>query len=169
MNEIAVTFPDGTSVRCPFGTRAESLVDRFSPSAEPAAVKVNNEILSLSTRLEVNSLLEPVPLNSHEGSAIYRRTLSFILAVAARDLFPDRSLYVGHSLGRSFYYSFADERKPTAEEIEALSERMGALTAENLPIRSRHISYADAWSSSPRTGKTTRRSFWNSAARRWCR
>lgn len=144
MNEIAVTFPDGTSVRCPFGTRAESLVDRFSPSAEPAAVKVNNEILSLSTRLEVNSLLEPVPLNSHEGSAIYRRTLSFILAVAARDLFPDRSLYVGHSLGRSFYYSFADERKPTAEEIEALSERMGALTAENLPIRFRHISYADA-------------------------
>ncbi len=144
MNEIAVTFPDGTSVRCPFGTRAESLVDRFSPSAEPAAVKVNNEILSLSTRLEVNSLLEPVSLNSHEGSAIYRRTLSFILAVAARDLFPDRSLYVGHSLGRSFYYSFADERKPTAEEIEALSERMGALTAENLPIRFRHISYADA-------------------------
>lgn len=144
MNDITVTFPDGSSIRCPFGTRSESLVAKFSASAEPAAVKVNNEILSLSTRLEVNSFLEPVPLKSHEGSAIYRRTLSFILAVAARNLFPDRSLYVGHSLGRSFYYSFADERKPTVEEIRALSELMNSLVAENLPIQFRHISYAEA-------------------------
>ena len=81
---------------------------------------------------------------SSEGSSVYRRSLSFLLAVAARELYPDRSLYVGHSLGHSYYYTFTDEQTPAEAEIAALRDRMKALTAQDLPIHFHHLSYADA-------------------------
>ncbi|MDR2069608.1 MAG: nucleoside kinase [Spirochaetaceae bacterium] len=145
MNEIRVYFPDGSSAACPFGTQVDTFLDRFGViPGGVAAVRVNNEILPLSTRLEVNAALEPVPLEAPDGVMIYRRSLAFLLAVAARNLFPDRSLYVGHSLGNSYYYTFADEKKPLDTEIEALTREMNRLVAEDLPISFGYMAYGEA-------------------------
>jgi len=145
MNEIEVRFPDGNIIKTMYGTRVESLLDHFGKQDSAiVAVKANNELLALSTRLEVNASLEPVPLGSPEGTSIYRRSLSFLLAVAAKELFPDRTLQVGHSLGHGYYYSFSDEKKPTPEELAALTGRMKELVGKNIPIRFFYLSYADA-------------------------
>jgi uridine kinase len=123
----------------------ESLLEYFGPGGNAlAAVRINHEILPLSTRLETNAVLEPAPLETPEGMMIYRRSLAFILAVAARELFPERSLYVGHSLGNSYYYIFADGRSPSEGEVAALEERMRALAGEDLPIESGFLAYAEA-------------------------
>ncbi|MDR0376341.1 MAG: nucleoside kinase [Spirochaetaceae bacterium] len=146
MNDtIHVCFPSGFSLDCPQGTPVESLIEHFGPEGNTlAAVKINNEILPLSTRLETNAVLEPTPLQTPEGTMIYRRSLAFILAAAARELFPERSLYVGHSLGNSYYYTFADERRPLDEELSALKERMRKLVEEDHPIQSTFLAYAEA-------------------------
>jgi len=145
MNEIEVRFPDGKTLRTMYGTKVEGLLDHFGVSDCPiVAVKANNELLALSSRLEVNAILEPVTLSSSEGTSMYRRSLSFLLAVAAKDLFPDRTLQVGHSLGHGYFYSFADEKKPTNEELTALYEKMNNLVKQNIPIRFFYLSYADA-------------------------
>jgi uridine kinase len=134
----------------PQGTTAESLVQEFGSLTGPvAAVKVNNEILSLSTQLEINASIEPVLLNGHEGTAIYRRTLAFLLAAAVRDVFPEWRLYIGHSLGRSYYYTFANDiysegNVPKPEDIQKLAEKMQSLAEENLPIVLRNVAYSDA-------------------------
>ncbi|MDR2247845.1 MAG: nucleoside kinase [Treponema sp.] len=142
---IQVTFPGGFSCDCPRGTRVESLLEHFGSEGNAlAAVKVNNETLPLSSRLETNAVLEPVPLHTPEGVMIYRRSLAFILAAAARELFPARSLYVGHSLGNSYYYTFADGCKPRQEEIAALKERMQTLVEADHPIHSGFLAYAEA-------------------------
>jgi uridine kinase len=135
----------GAGIRCAVGTRAESLVEHFAlPREKLAAVKVNNEILPLSVRIEMNAVLEPVSLDSPDGVMIYRRSLSFLLALAGMELFPARSLRVGHSLGSSYYYTFANEKKFQEGEIEALKERMLALVKEDLPINFRYKAYAEA-------------------------
>ena len=145
MTEIEVHFPDGSSIRTMYGTKVESLLDRLEKQECPIiAVRANNELLALSSRLEVNTNLEPITLASTEGTMIYRRSLSFLLAVAAKELFPDRTLQVGHSLGHGYYYSFSDEKKPTTEELNALTEQMKELVEKNIPIRFMYISYADA-------------------------
>jgi uridine kinase len=107
-------------------------------------VKVNNEILPLGTRLETNASLEPVLLESGEGAAIYRRSLAFLLAVAARELFPERSLYIGHSLGHSYYYTFTEGKHLEEGEIKNLEEKMRALAEEDLPITFRYMAYNEA-------------------------
>jgi uridine kinase len=145
MNEIDVRFGDGTRARCPYGTRAETLIDRFAALSSPlVALRANNEIVPLATRLEVNTSLEPVLLESPEGAMVYRRSLCFLLAVAARELFPLRSLQVGHSLGAGYYYAFADEKAPEAGELDALAKRMREIVAADEPVRFRHMAYAEA-------------------------
>lgn len=155
MNELTVQFKDGSVISCPYGTRVESLIDHFGPQpCELVAIRVNNEIQALSTRLEVNAVLEPITLAGSDGAMIYRRSLAFLLAMAAKELFPDRNLYVGHSLGHSYYYSFVDEQPPTTEELIALDQKMRELVQENLPIRFRYLAYSDAVDQFTKSGQT---------------
>ena len=123
INEIEIGFlcsgNEEKKISCPIGTGIGTVVHHFGNLASPlAAVKANDEILPLSARLEVNSRLEAVHLDSAEGVAIYRHSLAFLLAVAARKLFPERSLYIGHSLGNSYYYTFLEGEKLKKIEID---------------------------------------------------
>jgi uridine kinase len=136
---------NGASVTCPFGVPVDTFTESFgSIPGGLAAARINNEVLPLSTRLEVNCVLEPVPLDSIDGAMIYRRSLAFLLAVAARELFPKRGLYVGHSLGNSYYYTFADGKKPGPGEVDALEREMNSLVQDNLPITFGYMAYAEA-------------------------
>ncbi|MDR2103044.1 MAG: nucleoside kinase, partial [Treponema sp.] len=156
MNEIRVRFTyhnaapapqngEGSFFTCPWGTQVDALIEKAGLLKNSlAAVKINNEILPLSTRLEVNANLEPVFLEVPEGVMIYRRSLAFLLAAAAKEIFPERNLFVGHSLGNSYYYTFRDEKKPSPEELEALREKMLALVQEDLPICFEYTAYTEA-------------------------
>jgi len=130
---------------CEIGTTVESLVPQFGDLPSPlVAVRVNDEILSLSTRLEVNASLKPVLLDSPEGEAVYRTSLAFLLAVSAKSLFPSRSLYVGHSLGHGYYYTFLDGGKPESGDVERLQGQMRVLVSCDLHISCRYMAYAEA-------------------------
>ncbi|MDR1900272.1 MAG: nucleoside kinase, partial [Treponema sp.] len=157
MNEVTIRIIKGAedgrtenaaadeTLNCPYGVQASELLSHFSlPEHEIAAVKVNKEIRPLSTRIQINASLEPVPMDNPEGVMIYRRSLAFLLAVAARELFPDRSLQVGHSLGNSYYYTFATGKKPSKEEIQELKKYMTALVNEDLSINFKYLAYEDA-------------------------
>ncbi|MDR0641805.1 MAG: nucleoside kinase [Treponema sp.] len=148
METIELRFasdPD-TGVPCPYGTRSNSLIKNLGLAEdEIAAVKVNGEILSLSEELKVNALLEAVALSSPEGVMIYRRSLAFLLAMAAKQIFPQEELRVGHSLGNGYYYTFRSESPEMASRAaEKLKEAMHALAAEDLSITTRFMSYGEA-------------------------
>ena len=148
MSDIQIRFtnnPSAVPVNCSYGTPADTLWEYFNaPPESLVAVRVNNEIRPLKTRLVVNCALEPVLIDSREGTMIYRRSLSFILAIAARKLFPERSLYVGHSLGNSYYYTFSTGKRPTEQEITRLKEAMRNLVQEDLPITFNSLAYDEA-------------------------
>ncbi|MDR2738307.1 MAG: nucleoside kinase [Treponema sp.] len=153
MNEIELRFVDpktgsASSRRIPSGTQAADMLPELWPGVPPEeeilAVKINNQILPLSARIEINATVEPVPLNSAEGAMIYRRSLAFLLALAGWELFPNRSLRIGHSLGNGYYYTFADEKEPRPGEIEALLEKMHAMVREDIPINCRYMAYTEA-------------------------
>ena len=144
MNDIQVRYSD-KSLYCPYGTIADTVLDELSiDRAAITALKVNNEIRPLKTRLKMNSVLEPVLPNSPEGAMIYRRSLAFLLALAARSLFPSRRLYIGHSLGNSYYYTINSEDMLREDEIAALQEEMKSLIKKDLPITFKSLAYEEA-------------------------
>ena len=145
-NDIQISFSGAQKkVTCPYGARAADLIEHFGISKENiAAVMVNNEIRPVGTSLLVNASIEPVLVDSPQGAMIYRRTLSFVLAIAARNIFPQDGVYVGHSLGNSYYYTFSSGEKPEPEKVEKLAEEMRKLIKENLPITFKYLAYEEA-------------------------
>ncbi|MCL2763351.1 MAG: nucleoside kinase [Treponema sp.] len=144
-NEELKVHVGNNTLSCPYGTVAGTLVERFGIAEDAViALRVNNEICPLETRLEVNSTLEPVLLNTPEGAAIYRRSLAFLLAIAARTCFPGQSLAIGHSLGNSYYYTFNSGNTPAQQDIESLQKEMESLVQKNLPITFKYLAYEEA-------------------------
>ncbi|MCL2180766.1 MAG: nucleoside kinase [Treponema sp.] len=146
MNTIQINFINSKkTVTCPYGTKASSLVEHFDiPAREIAGVRVNNEIRPLGTTLLMNAALEAVLVDSPDGVMIYRRTLSFVLAIAARSVYPDDGVYVGHSLGNSYYYTLLSGEKPKESDVEKLMNEMRNLVKQDLPITFNYLSYEEA-------------------------
>ncbi|MDR1909506.1 MAG: nucleoside kinase [Spirochaetaceae bacterium] len=171
---VWVSFPSGERRRAALGTVIESLADGMGPLEGPlVAVKVSNELLPLSARIEIDAALEPVTIAQSEGVMIYRRSLAFLLAMAARDVFPGKNLVVGHSLGNSYYYTLGrgedsgPEQTPEAEtaweaerepalgeaDVGRLERRMREIAAEDRPISAGYLAYAEAAGIFERSGQ----------------
>jgi len=128
-----------------YGIKASELIKHFDiPREQIAAIKENNEIRPIGTNLLVNTVLEPVLIDSPQGVSIYRRTLSFVLAIAARNIFVDDGVYVGHSLGNSYYYTFSSGKKCQSNCVEKLSKEMEKLVKEDIPITFKYMAYQEA-------------------------
>jgi uridine kinase len=152
---VKATFPGGKVVELERGTALNTLIEHFGILQSPlVAVKVSNRIFPLSGRLEINAPVEPVTLDSPEGLEVYRRSLAFLLSIAAWEIFPNRKLIIGHSLGDSYYYNFEDEKTPANEEINALKIKMLTLIEENHPIETEYLSFTETADLFEKNGQT---------------
>ena len=144
MNELSVSYM-GKSIKCHYGICADLALKLLGVNDEGIiALRLNNEIVPLKTQLLVDSELEGVYLDSAEGAMIYRRSLTFILEIAAYKLFPERILSIGHSLGISYYYNFDAGKNPSKKEISSLEKTMKAIVNEDITILPRLLSYKKA-------------------------
>lgn len=147
MNQVEVTLPDGTRKQLDYGTRCNEIIDIANTDdvmRRPFAALVNNDLVSLSFKVEVNAGIEPVYLDSPFGLRTYRQSLCFVLAMAGTRVFPGNRLVIGHSLGDGYYYHFPDRGEVTAEEVADLESRMRELVDARLEITRHVLSYADA-------------------------
>lgn len=134
---VQARFPDGRAFDGPIGTPIEAFVKAAQPSttAPIVAAIMNGKLRELSLPLMNDASLIPVTLNSSDGMRIYRRSLSFLLVVAAAELFPERVFTIQHSMPFGGYYCEQDSHRPLLPtELAALKERMQALVEKNLPI-----------------------------------
>ena len=148
MNNITLTFSDGKKIDVPARTRGKDILDKIPKNGgKLVALKVNNKVVSLCRPIRVSSKVEAVYLDSNEGASVYRHSLSFILAAAAHNLFPEARLLIGHSLGYTYYYTLEKDGSAlqiTKEEIASLKAEMQKIIEKNLSITTKHISYEEA-------------------------
>jgi uridine kinase len=144
---VRVTFPGGQVKEFPRGTAAGDVAADPAFPATPlplVAVLVNNEVVQLQHGLSVNCAIAPVELGSRQGLAIYRRSLCFLLAMAAPRIFPKRRLIVGHSLGQGYFYHFDGMDGVPRDDLLKIEAEMREIVARDLPIRSLSLSYQEA-------------------------
>ncbi len=145
--DVTISFPSGRKKSYASGTRVEEIFkdEEFAPNGQAVvAALVDKALVSLTYRLEVNSSIEALRLNTREGANIYRRSLCFLLTIAAKQLFPDRRLVVGHSLGRGYFYYFEGLSEVSGEDLQALRSRMLDIVDQGCPILRKVISYPEA-------------------------
>ncbi len=134
---VQIRLPDGRTFEGALGTTVEEFL-RVAYPAPPlliVAALVDGTLRELTYALQRDCTVEPLDLSTSDGERIYRRTLTFLLVVAAHRLFPEAELFVDHSLPFGGYFCEIRNRPPlTREELDALSQEMQRLIEANLPI-----------------------------------
>ncbi|NPV68974.1 MAG: nucleoside kinase [Anaerolineae bacterium] len=146
--EALVTFTDGTILSAPIGTPLEEYFRAWHAMKggdRPIAALVENELRELTIPVEHDLTVEAVTLRSSDGGRIYRRSLVFLLVVAAAELFPEAQVVVDHSLPTGAYYCRLRGRPRLSEtELAQLEQHMQAIVAADDPIRRRQVPLEDA-------------------------
>ncbi|HMP74266.1 MAG TPA: nucleoside kinase [Kiritimatiellia bacterium] len=147
-DQITATLPDGTNLAIPNGTPVGDLLDAPTDAhgRHYLGALVNNMVVTLEFLLEVDSHIHFLTFADPHGWRIYRTTANFLLAKAVKDLFPDATLSIEHSLGTGFYCSFTRNGHEGIPEpdLHLLRQRLHELVAANHPILRRKALYAAA-------------------------
>jgi uridine kinase len=147
-NNVIATLPGGRRVACAEGTPVRalttSLIDEHG--LYYVGAMVNNTVVTLAFKLEVDSDVRLLTLADPQGWRMYRNTASFLLAKAVKELFPDARFSVEHSLGTGFYCFFEKDGEEgiTKAQLAAINDRMRTLVRAAVPIERRKITFADA-------------------------
>jgi len=94
--------------------------------------RVNNEIVALHTRLQMNCNVNGLTAQDEDGWRILRRSMCFILAMAARRAFPEAKLRIRHSLDQGVFFTLKNNDCP--EDSELCKDTVKKINAEMLKI-----------------------------------
>jgi uridine kinase len=144
-NSNQYQVPSGITVKSFLSGPLKIPTDNLAYNDNPViALRMNNELLPYSARLETDATVEPQYLFSDFGKRIYRHTLSFLIAYASCEVFPDRHLVIGHSLGDGLYFHFDGILSLDPADVERLSVKIRELVASDIPIEQKQVAYCAA-------------------------
>lgn len=147
MQIIKIEIPQGKTVEYECGVDIRTILEGQNLNSEEnpfIAVKINNKITSIASTVDYNCVLEPILLESTEGLRIYRRSLSFLLEMASKEILPEQRLKISHSIGSSYYYYFEDYNDVIETDLQKLNQKMHELVDKKSPIDIVEYAYLEA-------------------------
>ncbi len=144
---MEITLPNGEKQTFDKGTTVAHILSETGyklKNRKIVGALVDNNAVSLSFRVETNSTIKPLTLDDRTGTDIYRRSLSFLLTIASKEIFPNRRLIIGHSLGRGYFYYFDGINNIDQKDLKLIEEKMRELVKQDIPIERDYISYLEA-------------------------
>ena len=146
MKKITLTFCDGKTAEVAEGTFLHDIAEKYNRSSfvKTVAAVVNNKLTELTKTVTDDCNVRFLDLASLDGRRIYERSLIFLLTKAARDLYPDRRVFVRHSVRNGIYFEIEGASELLPEELEAIEKRMHELSARNIPFIRTEIQMSEA-------------------------
>ncbi|MDY7040997.1 MAG: nucleoside kinase [Chloroflexota bacterium] len=142
-----VHFDDGRIFEGPKGTPLEAFIHTASldKTVPIVAALVNGQLRELTCPVMADADVIPISMATSDGMRIYQRSLSFVLVVAARELFPEAHIVVEHSLTLNGFYCEVQGREPlTAEEVTQLATQMREIVEADIPIAKGRVPLSEA-------------------------
>lgn len=111
--------------------------------------RVNNEVVALHTRLKMNCTVNGLTARDEDGWRILRRSMCFLLAMAARRALPKAKLRIRHSLGQGVFFTlkYTDCPEHTAlckDAVKKIETEMRAIIAADLRVERLACAYDEA-------------------------
>ena len=95
------------------------------------AARADDECVDFHTRLGRQAEVELIPWDADEAAAIYRHSMSHVLAQAVLRLFPDAQLAIGPAIDDGFYYDFDVAEPFTPEDLQKIEREMKRVVKQN--------------------------------------
>jgi len=111
--------------------------------------RVNNEVVSLHTRLNMNCTVAGLTIRDEDGWRILRRSMCFLLAMAVRRALPASKLRIRHSLGNGVFFTLRQTDCPEdgplcPRAIARIEQEMREIIAADLPVERFACAYDEA-------------------------
>ncbi len=141
MKKIKITCTNTqTTKEYPQGTTLIEMAKDIVPEMKVIGVLVNNNLKNMDTEIFKSKTLHFLDASNIMGMDIYEQTLSFILYVAVRQLYPKEDLKIEHGVCNGIYCRFANKQTVLdANQILKIKERMQELISKDLPIIRKEI------------------------------
>jgi uridine kinase len=145
---VEVHLPDGRVLsgprNTPIGTFLKGLPD-WDPHDPIVGAVVNAVLRELTFPVELDSRVRPVKMSDPDGSGIYRRSVTCLLAAAFEDIFPEADISIDHSLSSGSLYCSVINRGPLSkEELVQVEARMKELVKADLPFERKVVPLQEA-------------------------
>jgi uridine kinase len=146
--DIHVRLPNGQVFEAPIGTPVgQVLTAACAPGAAPLmAAVIDGRLRELATPLNRDAEVAPINSSDTDGARIYRRSLSFLMVVAASEVFPEAEVYLEHSAASvGGYFCEVRGREPfTQDELQRIEARMREIVAADAPITKTRVPVHEA-------------------------
>jgi threonyl-tRNA synthetase len=146
LSTVELTFSDNSVSRFPSGISLREVVKQMDPPATKGiiAARVDDQIVDLSHALETDARVIFLTFEDEEGKKIYWHSCAHIMAQAVKELFPSARLGIGPAIDNGFYYDFDVPESFTAEDLEAIENRMREIIQRDLPLIRQEVGREEA-------------------------
>jgi threonyl-tRNA synthetase len=107
------------------------------------AIKIGGQTVDLSLPVR-DGEVEPVYIDSPDGTVILRHSTAHVMAQAVKELFPETKITIGPAIETGFYYDFDYEPGFSEEDLEKIEDRMQEIINKDFPIKRQVISKQEA-------------------------
>ena len=108
------------------------------------AVNVNGAPGDLSMEIASQAELEPILIDSEEGTEVLRHSTSHVMAMAVQALFPGAKVTIGPAIQNGFYYDFDYERPFKEDDLPKIEEKMEEIIQADLPFIRKEMTSQEA-------------------------
>ncbi|GAA0429393.1 threonine--tRNA ligase [Lentibacillus halophilus] len=136
MEQVMITFPDGTTKPFPAGTTGEDIAASISPGLkkQALAIKLDDTLMDLRRELPHGGTIAIVTYGDREGVDILRHSTAHLLAQAVTRLYGNVNFGVGPVIEEGFYYDMDMDHSVTPEDLPKIEKEMKKIIDESLEI-----------------------------------
>jgi len=140
-----IILRDGASIECaPETTFFDTLLAHDKGLLKRCvAVKAGDRLLDLKAPVEAAGgieTVEPVMLDSPEGTEVCRHSTAHVMAQAVKALYPDVKFAIGPTIDNGFYYDFDVAEPFTPDDLKSIEKKMAEIIRENSPFSVKTLS-----------------------------
>ena len=137
---------NGQQINLPAGsTFAEAAALGAGERPRPALCAVmGNRLHTLAETIPESGEISFRDVSTREGALVYSRSMSFLLARAADEMFPGARVIVDYSINRALYCQLKWRRRLTAADVVRIEGRMRELVALDEPFEPAEMEAAQA-------------------------
>lgn len=124
------------------GTNLHDIVRNQMPDKEHQILGafVNHKLKELNYFIYKPKTIRFIDFSDPDGERMYFRSISFVLILAAKRLFPQAKLKIEHSISKGYYCEFENfGRNVEVDDVSAVYEEMHRIVEANLPFDRKEI------------------------------
>ncbi|MBQ1213420.1 MAG: threonine--tRNA ligase, partial [Tidjanibacter sp.] len=146
MEQIKITFPDGSVREYAKGTSALQIAESISPrlAADVLSATVNDVVVDLTAPIEADATVKLNKWDDEDGRRTFWHTSSHLLAEALQELYPGIKFGIGPSIENGFYYDVDSPTPITEGDLVKIEKKMEELARTKEPVERREVPKAEA-------------------------